>query len=324
MSLQTISTPIKDELEEFDKYFKSLMRTDVALLDIVLRYLTKKTGKRIRPILVFLTAHILGEINERTYRGAAMVELLHTATLVHDDVVDRAETRRGLLSINAKWNNKIAVLVGDFLLSKGLLIATENQEYGFLDITSNAVKRMSEGELQAIEVIKTREITEEVYFRIISDKTAALISTCTQIGAASVSKDVELISKMREFGENIGMAFQLKDDLFDYLSESRLIGKPVGNDIREKKITLPLIHAFENSGKSEAKKIKKMIRKGDLSNKDVKYIIDFTKANNGIDYTVNISNEYKRKALEILEELPTNSERQTLVDLAEFVINREN
>ena len=324
MSLQTLSTPIKDELEEFDKYFKSLMRTDVALLDIVLRYLTKKKGKRIRPILVFLTAHILGEINERTYRGAAMVELLHTATLVHDDVVDRAETRRGLLSINAKWNNKIAVLVGDFLLSKGLLIATENQEYGFLDITSNAVKRMSEGELQAIEVIKTREITEEVYFRIISDKTAALISTCTQIGAASVSKDVELISKMREFGENIGMAFQLKDDLFDYLSESRLIGKPVGNDIREKKITLPLIHAFENSGKSEAKKIKKMIRKGDLSNKDVKYIIDFTKANNGIDYTVNISNEYKRKALEILEELPTNSERQTLVDLAEFVINREN
>ncbi len=324
MSLQTISTPIKDELEEFDKYFKSLMKTDVALLDIVLRYLTKKKGKRIRPILVFLTAHILGEINERTYQGAAMVELLHTATLVHDDVVDRAETRRGLLSINAKWNNKIAVLVGDFLLSKGLLIATEHQEYGFLDITSNAVRRMSEGELQAIEVIKKREITEEIYYRIISDKTAALISTCTQIGATSVTDDRELINKMKEFGENIGMAFQLKDDLFDYLSTSSLIGKPVGNDIREKKITLPLIHSFENSDKSEAKKIKKMISKGDLSNKDVKYIIDYTKEYKGIEYTINVSNQYKQKALDILDELPTNADRQTLIDLAEFVINREN
>lgn len=324
MSLQTISNPIKDELEEFDKYFKGLMKTDVALLDIVLRYLTKKKGKRIRPILVFLTAHILGEINQRTYNGAALVELLHTATLVHDDVVDRAETRRGLLSINSKWNNKIAVLVGDFLLSKGLLIATENKEYGFLDITSDAVRRMSEGELQAIEVIKTREITEEIYYRIISDKTAALISTCTRIGAASVTDDKEVIDKMRIFGENIGMAFQLKDDLFDYLSESKLIGKPVGNDIKEKKITLPLIHAFENADKSETKKVKKMIKKGDVSNSDVKYIIDFAKQNKGIEYTIEMSNKYKQKALNTLDELPISADKQTLIDLAEFVINREN
>lgn len=324
MSLKTISTPIKDELDEFDKYFKELMKTDVALLDIVLRYLTKKKGKRIRPILVFLTAHILGEINQRTYNGAALVELLHTATLVHDDVVDRAETRRGLLSINAKWNNKIAVLVGDFLLSKGLLIATENKEYGFLDITSDAVRRMSEGELQAIEVINTREITEEIYYRIISDKTAALISTCTRIGAASVTDDKDVIEKMRIFGENIGMAFQLKDDLFDYLSESRLIGKPVGNDIKEKKITLPLIHAFKNAEKSETKKIKKMIKKGDLSKINVKYIIDFAKQNGGIDYTIDVSNKYKQIALSTLEELPVSADKQTLIDLAEFVINREN
>lgn len=323
MSLQIISNPIKEELEEFDKYFKGLMKTDVALLDIVLRYITKKKGKRIRPILVFLTAHILGNINERTFRGAAMVELLHTATLVHDDVVDRAETRRGLLSINAKWNNKIAVLVGDFLLSKGLLIATEHNEFEFLHITSDAVKRMSEGELQAIEVIKSREITEEVYYKIISDKTAALISTCTKIGAASVSSDQAIIEKMHQFGENIGMAFQLKDDLFDYLSESSLIGKPVGNDIREKKITLPLIHAFGNSPKADSKKIRKMIKKGDLSNKDVKYIIDFAKEYNGIEYTTAISNQYKQKALEILTELPTNADSKTLVDLAEFIINRE-
>lgn len=324
MSLKVISTPIKDELEEFDKFFKSLMKTDVPLLDIVLRYLTKKKGKRIRPILVFLTAHILGEINERTYNGAAMVELLHTATLVHDDVVDRAETRRGLLSINAKWNNKIAVLVGDFLLSKGLLIATENKEYGFLDITSDAVRRMSEGELQAIEVIKTRVITEEIYYRIISDKTAALISSCTRIGAASVTDDKEIIEKMRVFGENIGMAFQLKDDLFDYVAESKLIGKPVGNDIKEKKITLPLIHAFDNADKSESKKIKKMIKKGDLSNSDVKYIIDFAKQNKGIDYTIEKSNQYKEKALRALDGIPMTADKQMLIDLAEFVINREN
>ena len=324
MSLQIISNPIKEELEEFDKYFKSLMKTDVALLDIVLRYITKKKGKRIRPILVFLTAHILGNINERTFRGAAMVELLHTATLVHDDVVDRAETRRGLLSINAKWNNKIAVLVGDFLLSKGLLIATEHNEFEFLHITSDAVKRMSEGELQAIEVIKSREITEEVYYKIISDKTAALISTCTKIGAASVSSDKSIIEKMHQFGEYIGMAFQLKDDLFDYISERSLIGKPVGNDIREKKITLPLIHAFENSSKVESKQIRKMIKKGNLSNKDVKFIIDFAKENNGIEYTISVSNRYKQQALDILTELPTNADSKTLVDLAEFIINREN
>lgn len=324
MSLKVISIPIKDELEEFDKFFKSLMKTDVPLLDIVLRYLTKKKGKRIRPILVFLTAHIIGEINERTYNGAAMVELLHTATLVHDDVVDRAETRRGLLSINAKWNNKIAVLVGDYLLSKGLIIATENKEYGFLDITSDAVRRMSEGELQAIEVIKTREITEEIYYRIISDKTAALISTCTRIGAASVTDDKEIIEKMRVFGENIGMAFQLKDDLFDYVAESKLIGKPVGNDIKEKKITLPLIHAFDNADKSESKKIKKMIKKGDLSNRDVKYIIDFAKQHKGIDYTIEKSNQYKEIALRALDGLPMTADKQTLIDLAEFVINREN
>src|SRR6056300_1748050 len=203
MSLKEISRPIKDELDEFDSYFKGLMKTDVALLDIVLRYLTKKKGKRIRPNLVFHTAKALGEINQRTFIGGAMVELLHTATLVHDDVVDRAETRRGLLSINYKWNNKIAVLVGDYLLSKGLIIASENNETSFLDYTSKAVKRMSEGELQAIEVIKTKKITEEVYYRIISDKTAALLSTCTKIGAASVTNDQETIRKMEEFGENI-------------------------------------------------------------------------------------------------------------------------
>ena len=323
MSLKTISNPIKVELEEFDKYFKNLMKTDVALLDIVLRYLTKKKGKRIRPILVFLTAHILGDINSRTYIGASMVELLHTATLVHDDVVDRAETRRGLLSINAKWNNKIAVLVGDFLLSKGLLIAVENGETEFLNYTSDAVRRMSEGELQAIEVIKKREITEEIYYRIIADKTAALISTCTRIGASSVTNDKEVIEKMFLFGENIGMAFQLKDDLFDYLSDSWTIGKPVGNDIKEKKITLPLIHSFQNADKSESKKIKKMIKKGNLSNKDVKYIVDFTKNNGGIDYTIGVSNMYKDNAIAILENLPTNKDHQTLVDLAEYIINRD-
>ncbi len=323
MSLKEISKPIKDELDEFDSYFKGLMKTDVALLDIVLRYLTKKKGKRIRPTLVFHTAKALGGINQRTHVGAAMVELLHTATLVHDDVVDRAETRRGLLSINHKWNNKIAVLVGDYLLSKGLIIATENNETGFLDYTSNAVKRMSEGELQAIEVIKTKKITEEVYYRIISDKTAALLATCTKIGAASVTNNKEVIGKMEEFGENIGMAFQLKDDLFDYLSTSSLIGKPVGNDIVEKKITLPLIHAFENSTPKEAKKIRKMIRKGGLSNKQIRYIIDYALEYKGIEYTEAKADYYIEEAIKSLESIADIAETQPLRDLADFIVSRE-
>ena len=324
MSLKEISRPIKDELDEFDSYFKGLMKTDVALLDIVLSYLTKKKGKRIRPTLVFHTAKALGEINQRTFIGAAMVELLHTATLVHDDVVDRAETRRGLLSINHKWNNKIAVLVGDYLLSKGLIIATENNETDFLDYTSNAVKRMSEGELQAIEVIKTRKITEEVYYRIISDKTAALLATCTRIGAASVTDDRETIAKMEEFGENIGMAFQLKDDLFDYLSTSSLIGKPVGNDIVEKKITLPLIHAFENSTPKEAKQIRKMIKKGGLSNKQIRYIIEYAIEHKGIEYTEAKANYYVAEAINSLESITNINDTKPLKDLAGFIINREN
>ena len=323
MNLKTISSPIKEHLSEFDTYFRNQMQTDVPLLDIVLRYITKKKGKRIRPILVFLSAELCGGINHRSYVGAAMVELLHTATLVHDDVVDRAKVRRGLLSINAKWNNKIAVLVGDFLLSKGLMIAMENNSSDFLHETSNTVRRLSEGELSAIERIRETSIDEKTYFRIISDKTAALISTCSKIGAMSASTDEEVHNKMAQFGETLGVAFQLKDDLFDFTAKESFIGKPTGNDIKEKKITLPLIKAFENGKPKESKKIKKMINKGDLSSTDVKYIIDFAHNNGGIEYTYQKASEYREKALEILVDFDNLEIKNSLIDLTNFVIERE-
>lgn len=323
MSLKVISSPIKANLEEFDIFFKDLMKTDVPLLDIVLRYMTKKKGKRIRPILVFLSAQLAGEINHRTYVGASMVELLHTATLVHDDVVDKAKVRRGLVSINAKWNNKIAVLVGDYLLSKGLMVAMDNNEPYFLNETSKTVKRLSEGELLAIERVKKTKIDEETYYKIISDKTAALISTCTKIGAMSATDDEEYQQRMEEFGEYLGMAFQLKDDLFDYLASESFIGKPVGNDIKEKKITLPLIYSFEKSEKSEAKKIKKMIKKGNLSKKDIKYIVNYAKVNGGVDYTYQKAEEYKAKALNLLDFFPDGEAKTALTELSDFVVTRE-
>ena len=291
LDLKKISLPIQDELAEFKKEFRSAMRSKVALVDLISKYLLNQKGKKIRPILVLLSAKLCGEINNRTYIGATLVEMLHTATLIHDDVVDDASTRRGFPSINAVWKNKIAVLMGDYLLSRGLLHALENGEFDFLQITSRAVKRMSEGELLQIQKNRKLAVNEETYFKIISDKTASLITACCEIGAASTSGNKENIKLLSEFGENAGIAFQLRDDLLDYVGEKKLMGKSSGSDLKEKKFTLPLIHALNNSSKKESKEIIDLVKNGSYS-KSKNIVFDFIKEYKGIDYTVNKTQEF--------------------------------
>ncbi len=317
-----IKLPVAKELEQFEDYFRSVIKTDVRLLNAVVRYLVSKKGKRIRPLLVFLSADLVGQINDRTFIGAAMVELLHTATLVHDDVVDEALERRGFLSINAKWNNKIAVLLGDFLYAKGLLVAIENKEFGFLEVLSEAVKLMSEGELLQIQSIKEEEPTEARYFEIIYSKTASLISACCEIGCLSTSNDLEIRKKIREFGKLIGLAFQIRDDIFDYIGKSSILGKPIGNDLRERKVTLPLIYALKNVSEKDAKNILKLVKKNS-KRKELKEIIDFVILNNGVVSAQNRAKELIDKAKDILLEFPDSPSRASLMRLADFIIERD-
>ncbi|MCX7736288.1 MAG: polyprenyl synthetase family protein, partial [Candidatus Kapabacteria bacterium] len=258
-----------------------------------------------------------------SYVGAAMVELLHTATLIHDDVVDEAKERRGIASINARWNNKIAVLIGDYLLAKGLLIAVENKEYGFLESLSRTVKRMSEGELLQIQKSKDYHIDEKTYYQIISNKTASLISTCCEIGAIATTNDVSIQQKMREFGELVGISFQIRDDIFDYSSKSSILGKPVGNDLKEKKITLPLIHSLSKVNGSEAKEIIKLIKEKKITKREISKVIDFVKANGGIEYAETRAREYIEKAQQILETFPDSPAKKSLQNLSIFVFERD-
>ncbi|MGB9771177.1 MAG: polyprenyl synthetase family protein [Candidatus Kapaibacteriota bacterium] len=320
--LDQIALPVAEDLERFDSYFLSVLKTDIGLLNTVIRYLVSKKGKRIRPLLIFLSASLVGDVNERTFVGATMVELLHTATLVHDDVVDEAKERRGILSINAKWNNKIAVLLGDFLLAKGLLVAIENNEFEFLRVLSESVKLMSEGELLQFQTSYELETSEQRYFEIIYNKTASLISACCEIGCLSVTDDVEVRRKMKEFGKLIGLGFQIRDDIFDYIGKSSIIGKPVGNDIRERKITLPLIYALQNVSKSEAKNIVNKV-KSKSSKKDVKELIEFVIKNNGIETAQATANGFVTKAKSILVEFPDSEARSSLLKLADFIVERE-
>ncbi|MEJ5287016.1 MAG: Heptaprenyl diphosphate synthase (all-trans) [Candidatus Kapaibacterium sp.] len=320
--LDQITLPVSKELEKFEEYFRSVLKTDIGLLDTVVRYLVSRKGKRIRPLLIFLSANLVGEVNERTFIGATMVELLHTATLVHDDVVDEAQERRGILSINAKWNNKIAVLLGDFLLAKGLLIAIENNEFEFLHVLSEAVKLMSEGELLQIQTSREFETDENRYFEIIYSKTASLISACCEIGCLSVTDDKEMRAKLKEFGKLIGLAFQIRDDIFDYIGKTSIIGKPVGNDIREKKITLPLIYALQKVSDKEAKAIVNIV-KSNKKRKDVKEVIDFVIENDGIGSAQATAIDFINKAKRILQEFPNNSARESLLRLADYIVERE-
>lgn len=321
-SITEISQPIAGHLEDFTDFFKGLIRSKAALLDIVVRYILKQRGKRVRPALVFLSAAACGDITRRSYVGAALVELLHTATLVHDDVVDEADERRGMPSINAVWKNKVAVLVGDYLLSRGLLIAVENEEFDYLRITSTSVRRMSEGELLQIQKSRQRTIDEETYFRIISDKTASLISTCCEIGAVSSTADPERRAALRDYGELVGIAFQIQDDILDATSRSSIIGKPVGNDLKEKKITLPLIYACEHADKSAGKAIIKAVKSGKLTQKNIEEIIQFIEDNQGITRAQAKAQSIITEAKSKIASLPESPAKQSLMNFADYVIQR--
>lgn len=320
-SLDGIKAPVASDLKKFEKHFKDSMKSSVPLLDKITYYIVQKKGKQVRPILVFLCAKMGGEINESTYVAASLIELLHTATLVHDDVVDDSYQRRGYFSINALWKNKIAVLVGDFLLSKGLLLALESKNYNHLQILSTAVKQMSEGELLQIEKARKLDIDESIYFEIITQKTASLLCAACASGFSSTSKDEEMTKTIWDFGEKIGIAFQIKDDLFDYGDLD--IGKPRGIDIKEKKMTLPLIYALQQSTKSEKNYIINIIKnKSDDQNK-VKEVIEFVKQKGGLTYANSKMIEYQKAALKILMTFPENESRKSLEELVYYFTERK-
>ncbi len=319
--LKQIQSPIKSEMAEFELKFKDLMKSKVTLLDHIMNYIVKRKGKQMRPMFVFLSAGVCGGINDSSHRGAALIELLHTATLVHDDVVDDANYRRGFFSINALWKNKIAVLVGDYLLSRGLLLSVDNEEFDLLKLVSNAVKEMAEGELLQIAKARKLDITEEVYYKIIRQKTASLMASCCAVGASSTDSDPETIEQMRSFGEAVGMAFQIKDDLFDYGEEE--IGKPVGIDIKEKKMTLPLIYALQKADWFERKRIIHLIRNKSENKKAVNEVITFVKKSGGLEYTKTVMNKYYREAMSILEGFPDSEYKQSLADLVNYSIERK-
>ena len=317
-----IKKTIKDEMSLFEKKFKQSLQSKVPLLDRIMHYIIKRKGKQMRPMFVFLSCKLFGEVNDKSYRAASLIELLHTATLVHDDVVDEANLRRGFFSVNALWKNKIAVLVGDFLLSKGLLLSVENEDFDLLKIVSSAVKDMSEGELLQIEKARKLDIEESVYFEIIKKKTAVLISSCCACGASSMNQSEETINKLHLFGEKVGIAFQIKDDLFDY-TQSSLIGKPTGIDIREQKMTLPLIYTLNTVDKKTKNYIINIVKNHHKDDKKVAELVNLVKEKGGLDYATNIMKSYQEESLKILSEFPENEARESLKLLVEYVINRE-
>jgi octaprenyl-diphosphate synthase len=321
ISIKNIQAPINTEMLAFEGKFRDYMKSRVMLLDTIMNYIVKRKGKQIRPMFVFLTAGVFGTITERTFRGAALIELLHTATLVHDDVVDDSNYRRGFFSINALWKNKIAVLVGDYLLSKGLLLSIDNDDFDLLKIVSVAVREMSEGELLQIEKARKLDITEEVYYEVIRQKTATLIAACCAAGASSVGAIAETVEKARLFGEKIGIAFQIKDDLFDYGDLE--IGKPVGIDIKEKKMTLPLIHALSKADWSTRRHIINLIKNESDKPHKVNEVIDFVKKSGGIAYATEAMKGFVAEAQAILDTFPASEYRQSLNDLVVFTIERK-
>jgi octaprenyl-diphosphate synthase len=318
-----IKIPILEEMELFEKKFYQSMTSKVALLNRITYYIVNRKGKQMRPMFVFLTAKMIskGQVLERTYRGALVIELIHTATLVHDDVVDDSNRRRGFFSINALWKNKIAVLVGDYLLSKGLLLSIDHGDFDLLKIISVAVREMSEGELLQIEKARKLDITEEVYYEIIRQKTATLIAACCALGAKSVSDDDDEVEKMRKFGELIGMAFQIKDDLFDYSEEA--IGKPTGIDIKEQKMTLPLIHVLNNCAKKEKDWLINSIKNHNKDKKRVREVIAFVKQKNGLEYAENKMRQFKQEALELIHHFPDSVYKESLILMVNYVIERK-
>ena len=320
--LDKIKAPIRDEMRDFESHFRDSMKTSIPLLDVILNYVVRRKGKQMRPMFVFLTARMLGEINSSTYTAASLIELLHNATLIHDDVVDKSYRRRGHFSINALWKSKISVLVGDYLLSRGLLLSVRNKEFDLLEIVSNAVQEMSEGELLQIRNSRKVYISEEEYFKVVRKKTASLIASCTACGARSVTRDEQLVDTMRTFGEKIGVAFQIKDDLLDY-ERSGTIGKPAGNDIKEKKVTLPLIYALQQASSKEKKDIKRIFSRSRKNGREVSRIIDFVRRHDGLGQARKKMEQLKDEALQMLSPYASENEGyNSLVDLVDFTVNR--
>lgn len=321
--VEQIKQPVAFEMELFEQKFRLSMSSKVALLNRITHYIVNRKGKQMRPMFVFLVAKMInhGEVSERTYRGASVIELIHTATLVHDDVVDDSNRRRGFFSVNALWKNKIAVLIGDFLLSKGLLLSIDNNDFDLLKIISVAVREMSEGELLQIEKARRLDITEEVYYEIIRQKTATLIAACCSLGAASVKPNSPEVEQMRRFGELIGMAFQIKDDLFDYGDDQ--IGKPTGIDIKEQKMTLPLIHVLNKAPKKEKAWLINSVKNHNKNKSRVKEVISYVKTEGGLDYAVSKMKGFQMEALEILNQYPDSEFKNSLELMVNYVIDRK-
>ncbi|MCS7053471.1 MAG: polyprenyl synthetase family protein [Ignavibacterium sp.] len=321
--LSQISASVKDELNYFQDFFQESMKSKVGLIDLIARYIIRQKGKKIRPLLVLLSAKLSGGINERSYRGAVLVELLHTATLIHDDVVDNADKRRNFWSINKVFKNKVSVLMGDYLLARGLMLAVENEDFDFLKVITKAVKRMSEGELLQIQKTRKLDINEETYFQVISDKTASLIETCCLIGALSATENKEYQDALKAYGHNLGMSFQIRDDILDYEGQSFLLGKPIGGDIKEKKITLPLIYSLNKVDKKESDLIRSKI-KNNNNKATVKEIIEFVRRNNGIEYAYQVSLMFAEKAKNSLSIFNDSEVKSALEKLVDFVTERKN
>ncbi|MBL0309625.1 MAG: polyprenyl synthetase family protein [Bacteroidetes bacterium] len=321
LHLNDIRKPIAKELDEFEIRFRESMRSKAPLLDRITHYIVTRKGKQMRPMFVFLAAKVCGDINEATYTAASLVEILHTATLVHDDVVDDSYKRRGFFSINALWKNKIAVLVGDYLLAKGLLLSIENNQYRLLQILSNTIREMSEGELLQLEKARRLDINEDIYFEIIRQKTASLIASACTCGAVTTTTDEAMISRMKLLGEKIGMAFQIKDDLFDY--EEAEIGKPRGIDIKERKMTLPLIYTLNKVDWITKRKMINIVKNDNQNTEKVRWILNLVRSEGGMDYATIKMNAYRKEAVEILMEIPDSEARKSIGELIEFTINRK-
>lgn len=319
--MKAIQQCIENELKIFELKFSEAVKSQVPLLDSIMKYIIRRKGKQMRPMFVFLSAKLHGPVNESTYRAAALVEMLHTATLVHDDVVDEAYERRGFFSINALWKNKVAVLVGDYLLSKGLLLSTHHEDFMHLQILSDAVRKMSEGELLQIEKSRKLNLDESLYFEIIKNKTASLLSSACGVGAYSSTQNMEIVEQMKQFGEKVGIAFQIKDDLFDYGTEE--IGKPTGNDIKEKKLTLPLIYTLQNADKATRRHIINIVKNESKNKEKVKEVTALVKQSGGIGYAQQKMESYRDEALAILQQFQPSPIRQALVELVQYTTDRK-
>ncbi len=321
-TINKIKSPIEQELRDFEPYFKKSLKSDIPLLSTILNFIYRSKGKQLRPIFVFLSAKLHGETNEFSQLAACSVELLHTATLVHDDVVDESYERRGTFSVNALWRNKLAVLVGDYILAKGLQLQLEHQKYNFLHLISRAVQDMAEGEILQMKKSRKLDINDEVYFEIIRKKTASLIATSMAIGSASVTGNDEIVEKMYRIGQDVGIAFQIKDDIFDYQAKG-IIGKPTGNDIKEKKITLPLLYVLNNSESGERKRILSLIKHKNKNSAVVKELIQMVMEKGGLEYAEQKMNEFKEKAINGLKQFEDCEARRSLIELMEYITTRK-